>query len=224
MLHSFQITLPQIFLLWISPVHFNHPPFTISLIPIFFFSICLSPSLLFDQLACICISQCNTTEWLKFLSHPGAMHYDRLPAAIDPSLLMARNIAHYGETTASLIRGQYESGAYSSSKATIAGDFATAKQMASGARPPFPPTPNSKDMRMSPHQEPPGVGKRFSPALAHPVSAASHLDLIQSGLPPGLMQYAQVRRLTTDQFIVSLTHFPAHGKMLLKVLGKSVGG
>lgn len=113
-------------------------------------------------------------------------HYERMPTTIDPNLLMARNIAHYGENTASMIRGQYESGAYSSSKETIAGDFATAKQMAS--RPPFPPTPNSKDTRMSPHQQ--EGGKRFSPALSHH-PAAGHLELLPPALAATMMQYGQ---------------------------------
>ncbi|XP_041456607.1 nuclear receptor corepressor 1-like isoform X4 [Lytechinus variegatus] len=116
------------------------------------------------------------------------IHYDRMATPIDPNLLMARNIAHYGENTASMIRGQYESGAYSSSKETIAGDFATAKQM--GSRPPFPPTPNSKDTRMSPHQEGAPVGKRFSPALSHH-PAAGHLELLPPALAASMMQYGQ---------------------------------
>ncbi|XP_070571465.1 nuclear receptor corepressor 1-like isoform X2 [Ptychodera flava] len=104
----------------------------------------------------------------------------------------------YGACGPTMARGQYETGAYSSSKETLAGDFMIAKQMSQTQRSPYPQSSHSgKDSRMSPRGEShPHPAKRYSPTQPHLVEPTSHPNpAYVYGQPgPGVM-YLQPQQL-----------------------------
>ncbi|XP_077995441.1 uncharacterized protein LOC144448936 isoform X2 [Glandiceps talaboti] len=82
----------------------------------------------------------------------------------------------YGACGPTMARGQYETGAYSSSKETLAGDFMIAKQMSQQTqRSPYPTPHGGKEARLSPRGEShPHPAKRYSPNQTHLVEPTSH--------------------------------------------------
>ncbi|XP_071849876.1 uncharacterized protein [Apostichopus japonicus] len=104
----------------------------------------------------------------------------------DPSMLYMytqRHLMQYGgEYGQGMVRGQYASEAYNSSKATLADDFATAQRM--NQRMPLPTTSAPSNTRHSPRMETSANTKRGSPAHPHhPMEGIPGLQFTPFGIP-----------------------------------------